>query len=109
MKSHERIILMKMRNYAQQAIEFKGDIDFFEFSNDFKTVSACTMILSQIGELVNRLENEFIEEYNHIPWSRIRGLRNRIVHDYEGIQKDMVWDVLTNFLPKLINDIEELR
>jgi len=109
MKEHESIILMKMKNYAQQAIDFKGNMDFEEFLCDLKTMSACIFNLSQIGELVSRLDDEFINENTHIPWRSIKDMRNKIVHDYEGIQHNIVWDVLTDFLPKLIKDIEELK
>lgn len=46
-------------------------------------VEACVFNLSQIGELVNKLDKEFIESYPEIPWFKMRGLRNRIVHDCE--------------------------
>ncbi|MCL2634407.1 MAG: DUF86 domain-containing protein [Oscillospiraceae bacterium] len=108
MKEHEKIILIKMKTYALQAIEFKGDCDFTEFSNDFKTISACVFNLSQIGELVSRLDEEFINLYTQIPWRKMKGMRNKIVHDYEGIQYNIVWDVLVEFLPKLIEDIDEI-
>ena len=110
MRERERIalILRKIKAYAQQTFEFKGDIDFEEFSSDFKTISACVFNLSQIGELVSRLGDEFIDTNPDIPWRKIKGMRNKIVHDYEGIQYPMVWDVLTEFLPQLISDIDKL-
>jgi len=108
MKNHEKIILLKMKNYAQQAIDFKGDIDFSAFSSDFKTISACVFNLSQIGELVNRLNDDFINNNAHIPWHKMKGMRNKIVHDYEGVQDNIVWDVLVDFLPQLIADIDKL-
>ena len=66
------------------------------------------MNLSQIGELAGRLDTDFVEENNKIPRRKIRGMRNRIVHDYEGIQLIIVWDVLNDFLPEFINDVESL-
>ena len=108
MKEHERIILRKIKAYAVQAIQFKEDMDFAEFSNDAKTIAACVLNLSQIGELVGRLEDEFVQANAQIPWRNIKNMRNRIVHDYEGILLNIVWDVLDDFLPKLINDIDEL-
>lgn len=108
MKEHEAVILKKIMTYAKQTIEFKGDIDFSEFQKDYKTISACVFNLSQIGELVSKLSDEFINSENHIPWKKIKGMRNKIIHDYEGIQYNIVWDVLTVFLPKLIEDIDSL-
>ena len=108
MKEHEKIILSKIKDYAMQAIVFKGDIDFTEFSNDAKTIAACVMNLSQIGELAGRLDADFMKENSNIPWRKIRGMRNRIVHDYEGIQLNIVWDVLIDFLPDFINDVDNL-
>jgi uncharacterized protein with HEPN domain len=106
MKEHEKAILEKMRAYAVQAIQFRGDVDFAEFSSDAKTIAACVLNLSQIGELVGRLDSEFLEAHTQIPWRKIRGMRNRIVHDYEGIRLNIVWDVLVDFLPELIENID---
>ncbi len=108
MKEHERLILEKIKIYAEQAIEFKEGVVFEDFSGDPKTIAACVFNLSQIGELVTRLDSEFLEENNHIPWHKIRGMRNRIVHDYEGIKLNIVWDVLEDFLPELIKNINEM-
>ena len=108
MKEHERIVLQKIRKYAVQAIQFRGNMGFEEFSGELKTVTACVFSLSQIGELAGRLDNAFAEKTNHIPWRKIKDMRNRIVHDYEGIQLNIVWDVLTDFLPRLIDEIDEL-
>ena len=83
-------------------------MDFSEFSGDDKTIVACIFNLSQIGELAGKLESEFIEDTAHIPWRKIKGMRNRIVYDYEGVELNIVWDVLINFLPELIDNIDKL-
>ena len=108
MKEYEKIILKKIKEYSMQAIQFKNGMSFTEFSNDTKTIAACVLNLSQIGELIGRLDDAFLETYDNIPWRKIRGMRNRIVHDYEGIRLNIVWDVLVDFLPELITDIEKL-
>ena len=104
----EKVFLEKIKDYAVQAIQFKDDMTFEEFSNDLKTISACVFSLSQIGELVSRLDVKFVEANSQIPWRKIQGMRNRIVHDYEGIQLNIVWDVLEDFLPELIKNINKL-
>ncbi|MCL2602200.1 MAG: DUF86 domain-containing protein [Treponema sp.] len=108
MTDRSRIIIEKIKLYAVQAREFIGDMTFEEFSHEQKTTVACIFNLSQIGELAGKLDSEFTESTTHIPWRKIRGLRNRIVHDYEGIELNIVWDVLTDFLPELIDSIEAL-
>ena len=57
--------------------------------------------LSQMGELVRKLDDQFIKEHTSIPWNQIRGLRNRIVHDYEGVNLILIWDVIKIDLPEL--------
>ncbi|MCL2156061.1 MAG: DUF86 domain-containing protein [Leptospirales bacterium] len=109
MKEHEKVILEKIKTYAAQAIQFKGDTDFEDFSQDAKTIAACVLNLSQIGELAGRLDDKFLEANKQIPWRKMKGMRNRIVHDYEGIQLNIVWDVLVDFLPELIEKINSLE
>jgi len=50
--------------------------------------------LSQIGELTNKLDKEYITEYHNIPWFKMKGLRNRIVHDYEGENLKLIWEII---------------
>lgn len=57
--------------------------------------------LSQMGELVGKLDNTFMEAHGEIPWRAMRGLRNRIVHDYDGVNLRLVWDVIEGDLPEL--------
>lgn len=61
-----------------------------------------------MGELVNRLDDDFLEKNATIPWHQIRGLRNRIVHDYEGVNLKLVWEILENDLPELREEILEI-
>jgi uncharacterized protein with HEPN domain len=55
-----------------------------------------------IGEAASRLPDEFKESYPDIDWHRIRGFRNRIVHDYMGIDYSIVWQIKEHYLPELI-------
>ena len=108
MKEHEKAVLEKMKVYAAQAIQFKEAMTFAKFSKDIKTISACVFNLSQIGELAGKLSDEFIESTAYIPWRKIKGMRNKIAHDYEGIRLNIVWEVLTDYLPELIDNIKKL-
>mgnify|MGYP000670069602 CR=1 FL=1 len=60
------------------------------------------------GELTKKLDDSFIAQYADIPWSQLRGLRNRIVHDYEGVNLVLVWDIIHEDLPELIVKLKNL-
>jgi len=62
-----------------------------------------------IGEAANRLPDSIKSENNQIDWFRIRGFRNRIVHDYFGIDLDVVWHIIENYLDHLIIEISNLK
>ena len=88
MIARDRIILRKIVGYATDALEYIRDSSFDSFMSDKKTVFACAFAIGQIGELASNISEETRRAYNSIPWRNIRGMRNRIVHDYEHV--DMV-------------------
>lgn len=65
--------------------------------------------LIQISENSNRLSAEFKEEHSGIPWHAMRGMRNRIVHDYGDVDYSVVFDTLKFDLPALLKDIENIE
>ena len=71
-------------------------------------VEACVFNLSQIGELVRHLDRDFIEQHPDIPWAKMRGLRNRIIHDYEGVNLMLVWEIIKYDIPTLIVKLKEI-
>ncbi|MCR5700888.1 MAG: DUF86 domain-containing protein [Lachnospiraceae bacterium] len=71
-------------------------------------VDACVFNLSQLGEVSNKIENEFEEKHPEIPWRQIYGLRNRIIHDYEGINRNLIWEIINDDLPDLKKHLEKL-
>ena len=108
MKEYEKNTIKKMKAYAEQIIQFKANMDFESFSKDDKTISACVFNMSQLGELAGRLDDDFIKIHSHIPWHKIMGMRNRIVHDYEGIKLNIIWDVIIDSLPEFIENINTI-
>jgi uncharacterized protein with HEPN domain len=77
-------------------------MSFEGFIADNKTLDAVIRNFEIIGEAANRLPETFKENHPGIDWHRIRGFRNRIVHDYMGIDYGIVWDIRENFLETLI-------
>ena len=63
--------------------------------------NAVSMCILQIGELVNRLSDDFKAEHSNIPWHKIRGMRNFVAHEYGSIDFDIVWSTATNSIVDL--------
>ena len=75
---------------ANKILEYTQDLSYEEFTKDSKTIDAVIRNFEIIEEAANRLPEHFKEKYPSIDWHRIRGFRNRIVHDYFGIDYSIV-------------------
>jgi uncharacterized protein with HEPN domain len=71
-------------------------------------MTACAFTVSQIGELAKDISEETQEKYNGIPWTAIKGMRNKIVHDYENIDLAVLWGTIQSSLPELQADLEKI-
>lgn len=108
MKSRDKMLLTKILKYIDEIKIFIKGFDYEEFTKDRKTINACVFDLSQIGELAGKVSEELQEEYNNIEWRGIKALRNRIVHDYDGVNLNMVWGFLTTELNNLGEQLTEI-
>ena len=102
MTSKDRIILQKISSYINDVTQYVHGLPFEQFMADKKTISACAFTVSQIGELAKDISLSTQEEYTDIPWKSIRGMRNKIVHDYENINFAVLWGTITKSLPELL-------
>ena len=78
------------------------------FLSELKDFNAICLELIQIGEKVNQLNPDFCDSHPDVPWHELYGLRNRIVHGYEKVRKEIIWATITDDLPQIqesINDI----
>lgn len=61
------------------------------------------------GELANRVEDTIADAHPEIPWRYICGLRNRIVHDYEGVNLVLIWQIIRDDLPELVEKLDRIE
>lgn len=61
-----------------------------------------------IGEASNSVSDEFQEKHSSLPWMQMRAIRNKIVHDYRGINLHVIWETVVNDLPALKNQVRKL-
>ncbi|MEW6214214.1 MAG: HepT-like ribonuclease domain-containing protein [Nitrospirota bacterium] len=108
MTGKDRIILQKISTYIDDVAQYVDGFSFEKFKADKKTLSACAFSVSQVGELAKEISEETQKLYTDIPWKSIRGMRNKIVHDYENIDLAVLWGTVTKSLPELSRQIDSV-
>jgi uncharacterized protein with HEPN domain len=83
-------------------------LTFEQFSKDTKTVDAVIRNFEIIGEAANNISQEFQNTHSEIPWNRIISMRNRLIHEYFGVNEEIVWDTCKEKLPVLKKQMEEV-
>lgn len=81
---------------------------FSDFVFDYKTVDAVVRNFEIIGEASNKLPDYIKDKYPQVPWEEMYRLRNKISHDYFGIDHNIIWSIITDQLPENYLDIVEL-
>lgn len=107
-KRNPALLINDILESCNKNLQYTSSMSFEEFSKDSKTIDAVIRNFEIIGEAANRLPEEFKENHSAIDWYRIRGFRNRIVHDYMGIDFGIVWDIRNNYLPSLIESLQNI-
>lgn len=71
------------------------------FIDNFAVQNSLSMPILQIGELVKKLSTEFRESHGDIPWRAIAGMRDRFAHNYDGMDKEVIWYTAVHEMPEL--------
>jgi uncharacterized protein with HEPN domain len=106
-KRTPQLLIDDMLDSCIKILQYTDGMTFEDFTKDSKTIDAVIRNFEIIGEAANRLSDEFKDQQSSIDWHRIRGFRNRIVHDYMGIDYAIVWEIRTNYLDGLIATLKK--
>lgn len=79
------------------------------FLSDDLVIDAVARNLEIIGEAARQLPEDFRRAHAQIPWTQIGGLRNRIVHDYFGLDLEIIWEIIQHDLPELEKQVRALQ
>ncbi len=101
-------IIKKMLKLIERLQGFIADIDYDVFFGNAMLIDACVFNLSQLGEYAGKIEETYKKKNADIPWHEVYGLRNKIVHDYEGVKLDLIWEILKDDIPVLKKKLENL-
>lgn len=108
MSDRDREVIQKMMRYCNDInlLMKRYNSDFETYKTDISFQYSCNMCIIQIGELVSRLSENFLESHSQIPWSAIKGMRNLHAHDYERVDLGIVWNTLTEDIPDLLKKLD---
>lgn len=91
---------------ARAAISFVEGVSEESFKANLEKQSAVLHQLTILGEAARRVSELFRTEHPSVPWVKMSGTRNRIVHEYSEIDLDVVWQIVSRELPLLIAEME---
>lgn len=103
-----KAIVAKMRYFLKKILNYTSKMNYDTFRSNSMLVEACVFSLSQIGELAHKVSRDYQEKNPDIPWKKLYGLRNQIVHEYEGVNLIIVWDIISEDLPQLYDRLNLL-
>jgi uncharacterized protein with HEPN domain len=90
-------------------IEYTSSINTADdFDKDYRNFDATMMNFVVIGEMIDKISDEFKEKHPEIEWIKIKGFRNIVAHDYFGIDAEEVWQIIKTKIPTLKSDIKSL-
>ncbi len=107
-KREPKLLLADLLEAVAKIKNYTAGYTYETFIADSKTLDAVIRNFEIIGEVANRLPSEFKEKYPIIDWFRIVGFRNRIVHDYLGIDYKIVWAIIQKDIDKLSEEINHI-
>jgi len=104
------------RDYIEDIFASIGDIASFiegmtkdDFLGDRKTINAVIRSFEVIGEATKKIPAPFKKKHPSIPWKKMAGMRDKMIHEYFGVDLDILWQTAKEDIPTLCNPIDMLR
>jgi uncharacterized protein with HEPN domain len=81
--------------------EFVKEMEFEDFARDRKTTFAVTRAIEIIGEATKHIPKTIVDKYPEIPWKDMAGMRDKVIHEYFGVDLKVVWKTVTQRIPEI--------
>jgi len=103
------------RDYLKDIIDsiedtksFTENMTFEDFAKDRKTINAVIRSIEVIGEAAKKIPKSIRDRYPSIPWKKIAGMRNKMIHEYFGVDIEILWKTIKGDVPPLKPLIQEI-
>jgi uncharacterized protein with HEPN domain len=107
-KRRDQDYLSDIREAMQRAAAYTVGMTLGQFLKDHKTQDAVVRNLEVIGEATKGLSSPLRNKYPDVPWKGMAGLRDKMIHQYFGVNYDVVWAIIQDELPDLLAQVEDV-
>ncbi len=104
----DRVTLQQMRDNTRKALTLAESRTRAYLDEDWVAALALVQLLQIIGEAARRLSESLRQRHPQVPWAQIIGLRNRLIHGYDTVDLDRLWEVLRSDLPRLDTELDRI-
>ena len=104
-----KLYLQDIGDSISKINKYTDGLDFGAFAIDYKTIDAVVRNLEIIGEAVKNLPQEIKNKHKDVPWNEISGMRNKITHEYWGVDEDILWKTVKDDLPIFEKQIAKIK
>ena len=108
MNREYRDYLVDILQSMAETSEFIGGMSFAAFTQDRKTINAVVRSLEVLGEAAKHIPDDLRAQAPDVPWKRMAGMRDKLIHEYFGVDLSLIWAVINDELPPLRPKIEQL-
>lgn len=107
-KRDPEIFFEDINEAIERITDYIGDYSLDDFQNDRKTIDAVVRNMEIIGEAASNIPESIRSKHPGIPWKKIVGVRNIVIHKYFGVDTDTLWVIIKEQLPELKSQISEI-
>lgn len=100
--------LIDIERAARRILRYTDNISRAELEMNDEKLSAILYQIAIIGEATKRLSQDFRQQHPEIPWREIAGMRDMLIHKYDQVDFDVIWDVVQTKLPELLTQLEPI-
>jgi uncharacterized protein with HEPN domain len=100
-----KVLLDDILEASQRIRSYTSGLSLSDLRADQKTIDAVVRNLEVMGEAIKKLPPEVRDRHPDVPWKKIAGLRDILIHEYFGIDLDIIWDVVQTKLPALTEQV----
>jgi uncharacterized protein with HEPN domain len=109
MPRDSKVYLEDILEATRKITAYTGSLSKAAFLEDEKTIDAVVRNLEVIGEAVKKLPEDLRAQHSAVEWKKIAGLRDILIHEYFGLDAEIVWDIVQTKVPALDREVRTMR